>query len=256
MNNGPQIKKPLLYSIVGHFVCLLFFLLVPTLKIIKPKTKVVWVELPKGASENIEIKMNEAKDLPKTTIQEQKEAIKQPESPKEKPMVQPPPKLKPQLRPVQPTPAPKKKKMTDVEKALASLNKIKPAPPEAAQVKDKGEGFKYGTGVQPLKVLPTDPEYIAYQAKVRAKIMAEWIVPLSYLEGAAKPRASLVVQINQQGEVISTDWEEQSGNPAFDSSCQRAVQRASPLPIPTTRLQWEAYSEGFLIQFDPSLKVQ
>lgn len=233
----------------------------------KPKTKVIWVELPKGASEEIDLKMKEAEGLPETTIQEQKQAAeeeireKEAEKTKEKPLLQPRPEpKKPALRPIQPEkivkPKPKSKPNA-VQRALAALDKkAKSAPPEAAQIKEKGEGFKYGTGTEPLRVPPTDPEYIAYQARLRYKIMQEWILPTAYLEGPFLPKASLVVQINQQGEIISTEWEGRSGNPSFDSSCLRAVQRASPLPTPPQRLEWEAYNEGFLIEFDPSLKVQ
>ncbi|OGQ04340.1 MAG: hypothetical protein A3F82_10285 [Deltaproteobacteria bacterium RIFCSPLOWO2_12_FULL_44_12] len=267
MDYGPRtwslsLKRPIFYSILAHLICLGLILYVPKLPLLKPKVKVVWVELPKGASENIEIKIKEAENLPKTTIQQQKEQAEQQSEPsKEKPMVapkeEPKPQPKPTLRPIQAEPKPKPKKISDVQKALAALNKKKPpAPPEAAQVKDKGEGFKYGTGTEPLRVPPTDPEYVAYQAKIRFKIMQEWIIPGAYLELPTKPKTSIVVMINQQGEIVTTDWEERSSNLAFDSSCMRAVQRASPLPVPPQRLEWEAYNEGFLVQFDPSLKMQ
>ncbi|MDO8526457.1 MAG: TonB C-terminal domain-containing protein [Deltaproteobacteria bacterium] len=252
-----HLKRPLIISLILHLACLVFILFVPKIEFKTPKRKVVWVELPKGSSEEIQLQMKESENLPKTTIQEQKEILKEPVKEKEKPMIQPTPPKKPALRPIQSEPAPKKpKQKTAVEKALEALNKKRPAPPEAAQVKDKGEGFKYGTGTEPLRVLPTDPEYLVYQAKVRAKIMDEWILPTTYLEGPSKPRAGIVLMINQQGEIISTEWDEKSGNPAFDASCLRAVQRASPLPIPTARLQWETYNEGFMIQFDPALKAR
>ncbi len=257
-----SLKKPVFYSALGHFLLLLLILFVPKLEILKPKVTVVWVDLPKGASEEVEIKMKEAEALPKTTIQEQKEWQKEEEPPKkeEKPLVTPPEKpKKPELRPIQPEPVPKKKpqpsKLTAVEKALQALNKKRPAPPEAAQVKEKGEGFKYGTGTEGLRIPPSDPEYVAYVAKVRAKIIQEWILPQTYLEGPLKPKASIVVEISKEGNIISTEWEEPSGNPSFDTSCLRAIQRAAPLPVPTTRLEWEAYNEGFLITFDPSLKA-
>src|SRR3989344_6945367 len=229
MDYGPRtwslsLKRPIFYSILAHLICLGLILYVPKLPLLKPKVKVVWVELPKGASENIEIKIKEAENLPKTTIQQQKEQAEQQSEPsKEKPMVapkeEPKPQPKPTLRPIQAEPKPKPKKISDVQKALAALNKKKPpAPPEAAQVKDKGEGFKYGTGAEPLRVPPTDPEYLAYQAKFRAKIIQEWILPLSYVAGEEPPKAKLVIAINKNGEIVSTQWESPSGNPSFDSS--------------------------------------
>ena len=173
-----SLKRPIFFSGLGHFICLLLILFVPKLEIMKPKVNIIWVDFPRGASEEPEIKMKEAESLPKTTIQEQKEWQKEQEVVKkeEKPMLEPkkPPK-KEALRPIQPEPVPKMKprprKLSDVEKALQALSKKKSAPPEAAQVKEKGEGFKYGTGTEALRIPPSDPEYVAYVAKVRAKII-------------------------------------------------------------------------------------
>lgn len=252
-----QFKKPLLVSFFFHLLAIFFILYLPKLPILQPQIKVVWVDLPKGVSEAIDIKMKEAESLPKTTIQEQKEWLKHPEEePGKKPLTVPQtePKPKPALKPVLEKPKPKKP--TDVQRALAALEKRRPAPPEVAQVPEKGEGYKYGTGTEPLRVPPTDPEYIAYQAKVRYKIIQEWILPLAYLEGDIPPKARLVVHMNDLGEIVSKEWENKSGNAAFDSSCERAISRASPLPVPPERLKWEAYNEGFLVEFDPSLKGQ
>lgn len=251
-------KRPFWISCAAHLFVLTFIVFSPKFAFHKPKTKIVWVALPVGTSEEVEIKIEEAKNLPQSTIKEQKEWLKTKEIvEKETKGTTPKIEKKQTLRPIQPEPKPKKpKQKSDIEKALAALDKKKSKPPEAAQVKDQGEGFKYGTSLDPLHVPPSDPEYIAYQAKVRAKIIDQWILPLSYLEGSAPPKSQIVVQINDKGEIILVAWEARSGNEAFDSSCQRAVQRATPLPIPPERLQWEAYNEGFLVEFDPSLKQQ
>lgn len=259
----PFFKKFLIFSIVAHSLLFVTFSLTSTFKVLKPKTRILWVEIPRGASEKLDIKIKESKGLPKTTIKEQKEAAKLQTDEEAKQKKEKPPVVREQkkkLRPIQPEPRPKMrqvkpKQKADWEKALAKLEKVKPAVPEAAQVKDKGEGFKYGTGTNPLKVPPSDPEYIEYQAKIRHRIIQEWILPLAYLEGGNPPRATIVVYINRQGNITSQEWEYRSGNGAFDSSCARAVQRASPLPIPPEKLEWEAYNEGFLVEFDPSLKM-
>lgn len=252
-HSHPSLKRPLWISCGVHFLAILFFFFAPSLPIFKPAAKVIWVQIPKGVSEEIDLKMKEAESLPETTIQEQKEWLKKPQEAKEKKTAAPAPE-KPTPRPVQREPKPKPKPLTAEQKALAALEKRMKAPPEAAQVPEKGEGFKYGTAMEPLRVPPSDPEYIAYQAKVRHKIIEEWILPLAYLEGESPPRARMVVQINPAGEIVSQSWEEKSGNAAFDASCERAITRASPLPIPPERLKWEAYNEGFLVEFDPSLK--
>jgi len=128
--------------------------------------------------------------------------------------------------------------------------------PEAAQLAASGEGYKYGTSDQPLRVPIDDPEYVKYQAMIRYKIINEWIVPGRYSElpEQTRPKARIIVLINEEGDVVSTQWEKKSGDASFDASCVRAVQRASPLEKPTERLKDEAYSEGFLVEFDPRLK--
>lgn len=256
-----DLKKPFFASFLIHIFVFSFFIFSPKFHFFKKiETKVVWIEIPKGASEEIDLKIKESLGLPKTTIKEQKEALKKEMDEKAKPekkemVVKQKPKQA--LRPIQPEPRPKhlklQKEKKDWEKALDKLAKAKPAPPEAAQVKDKGEGFKYGTGLEPVRVPINDPEYVAYQAKVRYKILDEWILPLTYLEGTNPPKARLVIFINKEGLIVEQEWEVQSGNPAFDSSCKRAIVRASPLPIPPPRLEWEAYNEGFLVEFDPTL---
>jgi outer membrane biosynthesis protein TonB len=42
-----------------------------------------------------------------------------------------------------------------------------------------------------------------------------------------------------------------SGNGSVDDSALRAIQRASPFPVPPEELKWEALNEGFLVEFDP-----
>ena len=251
MEFRPQLKKPFLFSLIIHLVILIFILFVPKFGGFDHNVKVVWVNIPKGVSEEIDTKIKEAKELPQTTVKEQKEWQKEPVKEEQKTKLTTPQK-KEAVKPAKPVLKPRK--LTDIEKAMAALSKKKIAPPEAAQVKDKGEGFKYGTGSEALRVPPTDPEYLAYQAKVRFKIIQEWILPLSYAEGPITPRSRVVVEINEKGEIISKEWDSKSGNAAFDSSCLRAVERSSPLPVPPERLKWEAYNEGFLVEFDPSLK--
>ena len=124
-------------------------------------------------------------------------------------------------------------------------------------MKDSGEGYKYGTSNKPLRVPPSDPEYLKYQAMIRARIMREWIIPTAFTEEGGKPLNSrIAVLINDEGEVTSAHWEGRSGNASFDQSALRAVKKASPFPRPPDRLAWEAYNEGFLVEFDQRLKIR
>lgn len=108
----------------------------------------------------------------------------------------------------------------------------------------------------PKKVAVSDQEYLDYQKSVRAKIVREWIIPKG--EGdAAKPYvARLQVMINKNGDVISSRVVKTSGDSSYDESAMKAVREASPFPKPPDRLEWEAYNEGFLIDFDSHMKQQ
>lgn len=117
-----------------------------------------------------------------------------------------------------------------------------------------GTGYRYGTGTRPIRVPPTDPEYIKYQARVRSRVMSNWVVPERFASAGTRANARLIVMINMNGEVISTRWSKPSNNPTFDESAKRAVNKASPFPKPPERLAWETYNEGFLIEFDARVR--
>lgn len=238
-------------------------------------TRIVMVELPRGSGDDI-TGLRKVDRLPETTVQESQtlptqqsqEAVKQ-EPPKvvqEAPKVDPSKMKDPALtektkkEPGKNTQKPAKKAplvTSDMQRALDKINKAlegRSVVPEAAQTKDSGEGYIYGTSDKPQRVSPDDAEYLRYQAQVRAKILREWIVPahLLGLPQESKPRAAVVVLIDKDGFIRSTHLEKRSSIQLLDSSALRAIERAAPLPIPPERLKWEAYNEGFLVDFIPN----
>jgi TonB family protein len=237
-------------------------------------TRIIWVEIPKGTSDEIGLGIKKSENLPKSTIEEQKKLFAPEQKPLQPEMKAPPTtaqkKPPPEEKMTEPTKTtvaqkpPMRRPMSATDKkianALAMIDKDltkRSAAPEAAQIKESGDGYKYGTGNQPLKVSPSDPEYLKYQALVRGRIIQEWVLPLRYVEeGGARRRCGISVMINMDGDVVSTSWDQQSGDPTFDASAMRAVRKASPFPKPPDRLAWEAYNEGFLVEFDPRLKPQ
>ncbi|MDO8494707.1 MAG: TonB C-terminal domain-containing protein [Deltaproteobacteria bacterium] len=242
-------KKSFRLSLVLHFLFFGFLLLFSNFRGFEPKTKIIWATLPKGVSPIPEDKIKSARELPTTTIQEQKQTAPEAKKSDKKPLTAPKSKAQPKGK-AKAKPKPKEK--TEVEKAMAALEKKVEA--EAAQVKDSGQGYEFGTGTESLRVPLSDPEYVAYQEKIRYKIMREWIVPLVYVEGQETPNASLIVRIDKEGAITETQWQARSDNPVFDTSCLRAVQRSAPLPTPPEKLKWEVYHEGFEVVFDPKLK--
>ena len=269
-------SRPIAVSAVVHAVIVAIFFAAPTVlfRFDEKPTRIVWVELPKGPSEEIELGLKKAEALPRTTIEEQKRLKPTQEPlPATKPddartdkldiktELEPRPRMKIEHERVRraepPRPTRTDRKIQDALAKIDKQIKDRTVVPEAAQVKEEGRGFKYGTGDKPLRVMPSDPEYLKYQATLRHRIMREWIVPMRLTEEGAEPlNARIEVMINLDGDVVSVRWQSQSGNAAFDQSAVRAVRKASPFPKPPDRLAWEAYNEGFLIEFDPRLKAK
>lgn len=284
--NSINLRRPVTISAIAHVALILMVLYVPGLGASffgeRPVRITMWVELPKGTSDDIGLGMKKAKSLPQSTIEEQKRLF-QPEEIKQqamKPTMTAPPEedskvkgkeetKRPKLDAVAtrkndkeppPKPAPKSRTDRKIHDALAKIDKQlkgRTIVPESAQVSEDQNGYKYGTGTEPLRVEPSDPEYLKYQAMVRSKIISAWIVPLKFMEESGPGlNAQIEVLINMDGEVVSVRWEQQSGNPSFDQSAVRAIKNASPFPKPPDRLAWEAYNEGFLVEFDPRLKTR
>ncbi len=264
-------KKPIIYSAIIHIIIFTTLSIVPGIRLPlrEHPTRVVWVELPKGTSDDIGLGIKKSEGLPKSTIEEQKKLFQteqKPMAPEMKTPTQqaqkPPEKMAEPSRAKTAAPAKKPASSTDrkIANALAMIDKQlanRTITPEAGQIKQNTDGYKYGTSNQPLRVLPSDPEYLKYQAMLRARIITEWVLPLRYAEEAGPRRnCALEVMINLDGEVVSTRWERSSGDATFDASAARAVRKASPFPKPPDRLAWEAYNEGFLVEFDPRLKPQ
>lgn len=266
-----QFKRSLIWSSLGHLLVFLFGVLFSLFSLPFPSDRlsVTWVELPRGTSEEIDMGLKKSPELPKTTIEEQKLSPVPKQEPL-KPALREPAKPTSKTPPTKPAqlakkPAPKTKPLSaedrKIQEALKNIDKALQerggAPPEAAQIKENGEGFKYGTGTTPVRVNPEDAEYLKYQAEVRTKIINEWIIPPVYDDGGGRDlNAKLEVMITVDGELSSVRWNSRSGDAAFDASAIRAMKRAAPLPKPPDRLAWEAYNEGFLIEFDPRLKNQ
>lgn len=284
----PRFRSAIFFSMILHVALLSAISASPDISLSFFKEKplridVMWVELPRGTSDDIGLGLKKAEGLPKSTIEEQKNLF-QPEPVKQQtlspelkapPEVRPPEKVvekkveqRPQIdtsRMIRQVPGAKpigKSSPADrkIRDALAKIDKQlsgRQIVPESGQVAKNMDGYKYGTSDKPLRVSPSDPEYLKYQAMVRAKILRAWIVPSVYSSDTGiRFRARLEVLINNDGDVVSTRWEKGSGNSSFDQSAIRAIRNASPFPRPPGRLAWEAYTEGFLVEFDPRMKAQ
>lgn len=118
-------------------------------------------------------------------------------------------------------------RMQEQERAEASRQQA--ASERVAALRDQleqeetiGGAAVVAAGVQRVRLM-------AYQDRVRAKIIETWILPLSE-EQTRDLQATAQFQVTRNGNVEALELVKPSGNALFDASLLRAIRRASPLP--------------------------
>jgi len=227
------------------------------------QTRITWVRLGGGISQEEGLPFKKSEALPKTTIEEQKKAsFEQPPPPKE----EPPPKkeekkpegiekekvvvedkTKKEKKPPPPKETPEKKPEGTQDKrihdALAKINedlKERPPIPEAAQVKPGSEGDPHGSPGG------DNSQCTLYSSRVKQRIVGNWI----RLTGGNKPPRppKIHAMINASGQITSTQFLQKSGDISLDSSAMRAVENSNPLPAPPQNCEI-ALRGGITVQF-------
>ncbi len=87
-----------------------------------------------------------------------------------------------------------------------------------------------------------------YVARIRSRVQRNWRIPSI---DKVDPRAAVRVRLSPEGRVLSVEVAESSGDEQFDQSLERAVLRASPLPVPEERDLFDTYFREFNIVFQP-----
>lgn len=253
-------KKALAKSLFFHGA-LLLVVLIGLPEIFLPEDQkpmdVVMVELTKGTSEDIGDGMKAVDHLPENTIEEQKNLMPEAKdtrtaAPQKVEVAKTPPAVDPRTM-AEPDKKVKRPQPAGVDAATAAAlakieNQLKQRKITQQQAQTQGtEGYKYGTTSKPMRASPNDPEYIKYRAMVKARIMREWIRPP--VAGAAMPKLAVRVKISATGQVLSKTFAKKSGDTAVDGSVLRAIDRASPFPVPPPTVKEEAVNEGFMIGF-------
>jgi colicin import membrane protein len=117
------------------------------------------------------------------------------------------------------------------------------APP--ASTGAAGAGGAIGGGARGTVRL--SPELREYFRRLEEKVRNSWVLP----ESVARDTRDLVVElrivIEKDGRVSGVRIESGSGNVYFDQSVERAIRKASPLPIPPEQLRGgeDHYEVGF-----------
>ncbi len=267
-NTNLSFSRSVAYSIGLHVILLTLLIFIWSIEKIPPapEMKVEWMRLGFLSGPEEGDPYLKTKQLPQTTIQEQKNArIDQP-SPtevKQKGKIEPEQKIgvdknkvvvedktkkqktekKPKLE--DPTKAEGKATKVDprINQALSKINedlKTQTVLPEAAQIKQGGDGSPQGS------VGGSNSECAAYSGRVKSKIIGNWI-RLSAGQKAPRP-PKIFVSINESGSITSSRWIQKSGDVSLDGSAMRAVQNSSPFPTPPLNCQI-ALSGGITVQF-------
>jgi TonB family protein len=83
----------------------------------------------------------------------------------------------------------------------------------------------------------TEAENNAYGAMIQERVERFWVIPDTLLGKDLK--AVIIIEIDQQGQVIESRFEQSSGNLSFDQSAMRAVSKAVPFPSPPGKMSLE-----------------
>jgi len=108
-----------------------------------------------------------------------------------------------------------------------------------------GRGPAGGGGAQGTVRL--SPELLDYFRRLEEKVRSSWVLPGALVRDAAKLVVELRIVIEKDGRVSQDRIERGSGNLYFDDSVQRAIRKASPLPVPPEQLRGgeDHYEVGF-----------
>jgi colicin import membrane protein len=173
------------------------------------------------------------------------EAPKPPPPPKVEPEVKPPPpvpkpdiairekpkpKPKPEPKKVEAKPKPDLEMQKRMQEQLAQEQKALDQQRQERQLRDllaaqQADAARKASAARASAL----GEYIA---RITAKVRGGWILPQD-LQG--NPEAIFLVTQLPTGEVLHIKLLKSSGNPAYDTAVERAILKASPLPLPSDR---------------------
>lgn len=117
------------------------------------------------------------------------------------------------------------------------------APPPARS----GGRFGAGAGGGAQGTVRLSPELLDYFRRLEERVRSSWALPGVLGRDAAKLVVELRIVIEKDGRVSKDRIERGSGNLYFDESVQRAIRKASPLPVPPEQLRGgeDHYEVGF-----------
>ena len=88
-----------------------------------------------------------------------------------------------------------------------------------------------------------------FQDRIRSKILGHVRLPPTL---SGNPGVEFRVVLLPNGEVLRVTLERGSGQPVYDQEMERAIYKASPLPLPNDREAAAAFREGLILKFRAS----
>jgi len=134
----------------------------------------------------------------------------------------------------EPTPTPAPPPEAKYEDVLAELRAAagEPEPePQAEPAQPPGPPAPAAEGAGGVS-----PEVRAWVRRAKAQVTGAWILPPGFL--AQSLEAELEVRLSASGDVRDARVIRRSGNPWYDESVVRAIEKASPLPPPPEAGDW------------------
>jgi len=135
----------------------------------------------------------------------------------------------------------KLKAMEALEKIEAEVGKAKSTKPKATAV--AGNKVSEGNSLTGLEKI----DYDRYFDSLESKVHAAWSIPQWLADGNFK--ASVQVQIDENGNIIHRVFKKTSGNDIFDAKVVEALDNSSPFPPPPARLRGAMANRGVIFNF-------
>lgn len=123
----------------------------------------------------------------------------------------------------------KQKQLKMIKEQKLRVQKLEAAKVRAAQQKAKEQADALMKKMQAREASARASLIGQYTAKIKSKIRRYVVVPPD-MQG--NPEAVFEVVLLPDGEVMSATLRKSSGNAAYDAAVERAILRASPLPLP------------------------
>ena len=233
-------KNFLLYSLLAHFLIVIFFVIDPNFNLF-PKEHIV-------IREAIRVDSIGLPDLQKRIVSAPPKPKPRPVMKKKapKPVVKKKAKAKPKPKPAKPPALEKikaqQKSALEKLQALESLDNIK------REVKEKPEykGARLSKGSSPTGSETLQFEMLKYFTSLKSHIKIFWSLPQEL--ASQNLRAEIYVEIGLDGSVFKKQIMQSSGSAAFDARVLEALDRASPFPAPPKEVQ-KQLSQGVVFRF-------